>query len=326
MPRSRIFSPNVVFMIPLLAAAHGKSIVMRTSREEVGVGVVMKAVQIAKTFVRRARPLLFPKMLYSADSPADENALSLYEGEWTSKLPGFSGGGQADLFGEDERPRWMAQAAGGISGKHVLELGPLEGGHSFQLEQLGARVTAIEGNSLAFQRCLIVKNLYDLRTKFLHGDFVEYLRTTDERFDIVFASGVLYHMRAPVKVILDLCRLADQVFVWSQYFDEKIVQADPKLRRSFASGRTQIESIGEVQICGHERRYNSGWLTYFQPGFCGGPDQSTYWLTLDGVRQCFGAAGFEITDQKIGISAHGPHVTLMAKRRNGTAASSSFPS
>lgn len=287
--------------------------------------IVTKIAQIAKTFARRARPLLFPKMLYSADLPADANALLLYECEWTSKLPGFFSGGQADLFGEDERPRWMAQAAGGITGKHVLELGPLEGGHSFQLEELGARVTAIEGNSLAFQRCLIVKNLYDLRTKFLYGDFVQYLRTTDERFDIVYASGVLYHMREPVQVIRHLCRLADQVFVWSQYFDEKIVHGDPKLRRSFASGRTQIESIGEVQIRGHERRYNSGWLTYFQPGFCGGPDTSTYWLTLDGIHQCFNAADFKITEQKTAVSAHGPHVTLMAKRREGAAASGSFP-
>ena len=289
------------------------------------MGAVIKALQLANTFGRRARPLLFPNRLYSAALPADEIALSLYQGEWTSKLPGLSCGGTADLFEGDDRPRWMAQAAGGIRGKHVLELGPLEGGHSFQLEQLGARVTAIEGNALAFQRCLIVKNLYDMRTKFLHGDFVKYLRTADEPFDIIFASGVLYHMTAPVQLIRHMCRLADQVFIWSQYFEEQIVQGDPKLRRSFASGRTQVESIGDVQIRGHERRYNSGWLTYFQPGFCGGPDTSTYWLTLEGIRQCFDASGFEITDQKLGVSAHGPHVTLMARRRTDNARSTLFP-
>ena len=288
------------------------------------MGAVGKVMQLGKTFGRRARPLLFPNSLYSAAVPADEIALSLFEGEWVSKLPGLSHGGEANLFAEDERPQWMGQAAGGIQDKHILELGPLEGGHSFQLEQLGARVTAIEGNALAFQRCLIVKNLYDLRTKFLHGDFVKYLRATEERFDIVFASGVLYHMKEPVQVIRQMCRVADQVFVWSQYFDEKIVQGDPKLRRSFASGRIQVESIGKIQICGYERRYNSGWLTYFQPGFCGGPDTSTYWLTLDGIRQCFDACGFEITKQKTAISAHGPHVTLMARRRADVASGVSF--
>lgn len=285
------------------------------------MSAVTKALQLAKTFGRRARPLVFPKTLYSAALPADEVALSLFEGEWVSKLPGLSSAGTADLFEGDERPRWMAQAAGGIQGKHVLELGPLEGGHSFQLEQLGARVTAIEGNALAFQRCLIVKNLYDMRTKFLHGDFVKYLMTTDERFDIVFASGVLYHMTEPVQVIRHMCRLADQVFLWSHYFDQEIVQGIPKLHRSFASGRTQVESIGDVKIRSHERRYNSGWLTYFQPGFCGGPDTITYWMTLDGIRQCFDAAGFEVTDQKTAVSAHGPHVTLMARRRADPAGS-----
>jgi SAM-dependent methyltransferase len=79
----------------------------------------------------------------------------------------------------------------------VLELGPLEGGHSFMFERLGAReVIAIEANPRAYLKCLIIKELLDLRrVRFLCGDFLEYLRADGTDFDLVFASGVLYHMR-----------------------------------------------------------------------------------------------------------------------------------
>ena len=46
------------------------------------------------------------------------------------------------------------------------------------------------------------------RTRFLLGDFCEYLETTDERFDLVFASGVLYHMADPIGLIESVGRVA----------------------------------------------------------------------------------------------------------------------
>ena len=275
-----------------------------------------KVKQLASTFYRRARPLLFPSTIYSSAYPDDAAALELFNGEWTSRLPGLEArSGSAALFSGDERPLWMASAAGGVSGKRVLELGPLEGGHTYQLERLGAKLTAIEANALAFQRCLIVKNLYQLQAKFLLGDFVRYLETTDERFDAVFASGVLYHMASPVHVVRHMCRVADQVFLWTHYFDEAEVGKNPKLAKSFASRRTKLETIDGTELRSHERRYNSGWLTYFQPGFCGGMDVNTHWLTLDDLQRCFDLLGFEIVASETAVSDHGPHVTLMAQRR-----------
>lgn len=270
---------------------------------------------LSSTLYRRARPLIFPQTLYSRAYPDPQAALSLFEGEWVSQLPGFQSGGQAGLFSQDERPRWMAKAAGGIEGRRILELGPLEGGHTYQLEQMGAEVTGIEANALAFQRCLIVKNLYQLKAKLLLGDFVKYLAETQDRFDIVLASGVLYHMRTPARLVQDMCRVADQVFLWTHYFDAAVIEADSKLRRSFASGRTQTEDVAGVPITSHERRYNSGWLTYFQPGFCGGMDVGTYWLELADLRKCFDLQGFDVTACETAVSEHGPHLTLMARRR-----------
>lgn len=40
---------------------------------------------------------------------------------------------------EDYRIEWFERIVGGFSGKRVLELGPLEEGHSYMLEKGGRR-------------------------------------------------------------------------------------------------------------------------------------------------------------------------------------------
>jgi Protein of unknown function (DUF1698) len=82
----------------------------------------------------------------------------------------------------------------------VLELGPLEGAHTYRLQQLGAgRILAIESNVEAYLKCLIVKEALGMkRAEFMLGDFTLYLQECTERFDLVFCCGVLYHMQDPL--------------------------------------------------------------------------------------------------------------------------------
>lgn len=121
---------------------------------------------------------------YVAGFPRAQKQLDLFAGAWTSTVPvpgeSTTSGPRADLF-DDERLGWALAQAGSIHGKRVLELGPLEGGHTFMLERAGAgEIVAIEALVPAFMRCLIVKNLLGLRARFLLGDFVEFLRETTE--------------------------------------------------------------------------------------------------------------------------------------------------
>ena len=52
---------------------------------------------------------------------------------------------------------------GRLAGFGILELGPLEGAHTYRLEQLGAeRILAIEANVEAYLKCLIVKEILGL--------------------------------------------------------------------------------------------------------------------------------------------------------------------
>ena len=95
----------------------------------------------------------------------------------------------------DPRVAWAITALGGVEGRQVLEVGPLEGGHTWMLEQAGAaRVIAVEANARALLRCLIVKELVGLpRTTFLLGDALAYLDASPPPFDAALAAGVLSH-------------------------------------------------------------------------------------------------------------------------------------
>lgn len=125
---------------------------------------------------------------YIKSIPSHQNAIDIFKGEWSSRLPDpyvNLSAGSLPLF-EDARIIWADEKLGGFKDKTVLELGPLEGGHTFMLERLGASsIISIESNKRAFLKCLIVKNILQLkRTQFLLGDFMTYLHKNQDKFDI----------------------------------------------------------------------------------------------------------------------------------------------
>ena len=161
-------------------------------------------------------------------APNPQNVLDIFQGRWASDLSDVVPGtvsGQIRLFGGDPRPGYaLKQFGGSAKGLRILELGPLEGGHTYKLEKLGAGdLIAIEANVEAYLKCLITKELAGLKVaKFLLGDFVEYLRHDETRYDLIFCSGVLYHMLDPVDVIKMIAARTDRVFVWTHYYSDKL--------------------------------------------------------------------------------------------------------
>ena len=113
---------------------------------------------------------------------------------------------------------------GGLEGKSVLELGAYEGYHSRELERCGAaQVTAIEGNPRNFLKCCAVKNHYQLnRTQYRLGDCSVYLDDCDQRFDLVVASGILYHLFDPIAALENICRLTDVISICTTYYHPEI--------------------------------------------------------------------------------------------------------
>ncbi|MCR8641193.1 class I SAM-dependent methyltransferase [Paenibacillus sp. N1-5-1-14] len=161
--------------------------------------------------------------MYNKNFPTHQNAVDIFPTEWVSKFPTQFGltAGENPLF-DDERLHWGMAELGGVTGKKVLELGSFEGAHSYMLEQRGAgSVLAIESNTSSYLKSLITKEVTNLRrVQIMCGDFIEYLRKTTETFDIIIASGVLYHMTNPLELLILMKQRCKKAYIWTHYYDE----------------------------------------------------------------------------------------------------------
>jgi len=202
---------------------------------------------------------------------------------------------------------------GGVRDREVLELGPLEAGHSYMLEKAGARsIVAIEANTRAYLKCLIAKEVVGLqRARFLLGDFEDYLRGCSERFDAALASGVLYHVRQPVELIHNLGRVADRVFIWTQYYVKERVEAIPHMVHRF--GESHVAEYAGFRHTLHRYDYGDFLDT---TRFAGGSEEFSHWLTREDLLGALRHAGFD--DIRIGEEdlqhANGPAISLVACR------------
>jgi len=176
---------------------------------------------------------------------------------------------------------------------NVLELGPLEGGHSYMIERLGAEsILAIEANKEAYLKCLIVKELYGLnKCKYLLGDFVKYLRETNKTYDFVLGSGVLYHMINPVELISLVAKVSFNALFWTHYYDENAINKMPHLKRHFSKGENS--DFAGFTCTRFKHRYLFKWLYLWRKIFYGGTNTYSYWLKADDIVSCLKYFGFK---------------------------------
>ncbi len=249
-------------------------------------------------------------------APSNQNAIDLFEGQWFSIMPdelGVDSKGIGKLH-DDGRIHWAAETLGGFESKSVLELGPLEACHTAMLERAGARrIVAVEANSEAFLRCLVVKELLDLKvSRFKLGNFVGYLNATEEVFDVGVACGVLYHMKNPVELIELLSRRVRSLFVWTHYYEAELVGSNESVKGKFSGSWTASHGGFEHQL--HAYGYGDAldWK-----GFCGGGSESCNWMEKKEMLRAFDHFGFNLVSEKAETAhVHGPAVWLAFKNRN----------
>jgi len=250
---------------------------------------------------------------YITEYPSNQNAIDIFKGEWSSELPLCElVAGQAKLF-DDNRIIWLIKQLNSIENFNILELGPLEGGHSYMLEQAGAEsIFSIEANTRAYLKCLIVKEIFDLKTtKFACGDFNKYLERANEKYDLVVASGVLYHMKDPVKLIADISGVTDRVFIWTHYYDDQVIKNRKDLTEKF-NGKYQIEYNGfNCELYKQEYLSALGWA-----GFCGGMNDFSYWMKKEDIISCLKHFGFNDISTEFDDPKHqnGPSFALLATK------------
>lgn len=255
----------------------------------------------------------FPSNLVTA-SPSKQAALDIFKGEWASKIPidGLEAG-CAPLF-DDERLRKFLDREG-VGGLDTLELGPLEAGHSYMLEKAGAgSILAIEANTRAYLKCLVVKELLGLeKVRFLLGDIFGFMEEDSRQYDLALAYGIMYHLRDPQKMFQLLSKRVKKggrVLLWTHYWTETVEAECPTLKGHFTSTRSvRLPGGAEVQL--HRHEYGS---SIFNKGFFGGNAADSEWMTRQGILEVAKECGFEVEIDEDLNHHNGPSILASFRR------------
>jgi hypothetical protein len=257
---------------------------------------------------------------YCTLAPSAQNAVDVFGGEWASRLPVPNvESGAAPLF-EIEHVPWGVEVLGGVKDARVVELGPLEGGHTYILDRMGAaEVTAVEANTRGFLKCLIAKELLGIpSSRFLLGDAVafleQHLARGGEKFDLCLASGILYHLLDPVAALDLMTRSSDRLLLWTMYYDDDYIRSREDLAPRFTKVTERTYQGFEYTLHGHE--YQNA-LDF--KGFCGGTAATSAWMTRETILRALDFFNFEVVDiafEEQNHKGNGPCFCVAARRRD----------
>jgi hypothetical protein len=140
----------------------------------------------------------------------------------------------------------------------ILELGSLEGGHTFMLSrQPGVeRILAIEARAANIEKAKFIGSLLGVsNVEFRQANLEQLQLASLGYFDAIFCCGLLYHLPEPWKLISQLPVVAPSVFVWTVYANENEVTIEIDGLR----GREYVEGGVDEPLSGLSPK--SIWLT-----------------------------------------------------------------
>jgi hypothetical protein len=232
-----------------------------------------------------------PDSRFATTAPTPQTAVDSAAVPWVSRLP-------------------IPGVVAGVAGASCLELGPLEGGHSYALDRARAeRVVAIEANKDAFLKCLVAKELLGMRScSFLCGDVIAYLESTTDKYDVCWCAGILYHMVDPVRLLELVSTRAPKLYIWTHYFDAEKLRGNP----TFANGQHLAASHDGFAYQLHRQQYGVGRRLRV---FSGGTQPHSNWLSLRDLLRALEHFGWADLQTQLEDHPNGPAVSLVAKQR-----------
>jgi SAM-dependent methyltransferase len=220
----------------------------------------------------------------------DEQFAALGPWIYQFEIGGRSYGGGISAIGDVRVERFFEQAP---HPEAILELGSLEGAHSFMLAQHPGvkRVVALEGREANLRKARFLQERLQIHTvEFAQANLEHAELAKFGKFDAIFCCGLLYHLPEPWRLIQQCSSIAPFLFIWTQYSAEK----EAHNLGNGLRGKTHIE---------------------------GGPDEplsgmsaTAIWLTLDSLRDLLVRSGYGTVEVIYDDPAHpnGPAVTLGA--------------
>jgi hypothetical protein len=175
----------------------------------------------------------------------------------------------------------------------ILELGSLEGAHSFSLAQRPGvkRVVALEGREFNLRKARFVQELLHIsNVEFAQANLENSDLTAFGTFDAVFCSGLIYHLPEPWKLISQLPALAPNLFIWTHY----AADADAETVSEGLRGKIHAEGGAADPLSGMSA--------------------TATWLTLESLITLLTKSGYADVEVIANEPAHtnGPAVTIVA--------------
>jgi len=207
-------------------------------------------------------------------------------------IDGVYYGGSYDAAADHRLAKFLNFAS---SARTILELGALEGGHSFAIAARRSveRIVSVEGREKSIDKARMVQRaLGDKKVEFIHANLDRIDIRELGRFDAVLCLGVLYHVAAPWRLIEQLAAVTDSIFVWTHF----VFDSEAKRLTGDIHGRLQVERGFDDPLSGLVKR--------------------SAWLTLGSLMQCFArlSLGYIETCQIDMTHPDGPGVVFGARR------------
>jgi Methyltransferase domain len=255
----------------------------------------------------------FSSQLYLGE-PSATSAMQIYASSWKYEYDKLDIVEIRERALRDRRPNMVEETFGSLRGKTVLELGPADGYNTVALENLGANVRAVEGNVDAFLRCLILKNALKLQAEFWLGDFCKEVES-GRKYDILYASGVLYHLLDPVDFLAHAIKCSDKLFLWTHYFDERFVYGIEHERVGFADRKTSVRTVLGKSFTYHHKSYDTNHVKLL--GYIGGLNSTCCWLSREDLFGALELVGYKVQHmvESAGSTSMMPAVSILAQRR-----------
>jgi hypothetical protein len=175
----------------------------------------------------------------------------------------------------------------------ILEMGSLEGGHSFNLARMSNvdNVVALEGRDSNIRKAELVRRQLGIENvKFLQADLESADLTKYGQFDVCFNVGLLYHLPQPWIHLRNVRNVTQNLFLWTHYVAPSKVT--------------------------EQRNGYPGW-SYKEFGLedpLSGLSETSFWPSFDGLKTMLSDAGFpaiQIIEEDSGNES-GSAVTLAA--------------
>lgn len=215
-------------------------------------------------------------------------------GPWITHfvIEGVATGGDQQLT-NDRRVQQFLQCFPDV--RTILELGSLEGAHTFTLARHEGveRVLAIEGRSANIERAKFIGSLFGVsNVQFRQANLERLQLASLGYFDAIFCCGLLYHLPEPWKLISQAPFVAPSLFVWTVYANEN----EANIEIDGLRGREHIEGGVDEPLSGLSPK--------------------SIWLTLPSLLELLKRSGYrniEVLEKS--QNPNGPCVTLVASLR-----------